>query len=431
MHNENENDNRTLNDFTGKYKDGKTEIVLNYEFRFNVVKVGYEFRYLDKYTGKPKSKFQDLEDRHFNEIQHYLIENDLEIPEGKLFSFIKSPKCSPEFDPFKVYFNNLSFDGYDYIKDLAETVKTDDDELFYKTLKRYLIGSVDCLLNKTAVNDVCLVFQSEQQGTGKTRWFNTLLPKKFLQSYMKIGDINTSSKDDQEFLAMYWFINLDELEVLKGSKLDSMKSYITKSKVSHRKAYGKFNTHFIRRASFVGSVNNNKFLTDTTGNRRFLVFNVKEIDYEHKVDINGVWAQAHNLLLSGFRYWYNIEEINKLNKRNDEFRMQTQEEELLLLNFEFPDNHNDGEFLTSTEILERIINESPKLGGNLSSITMGRTLSKYVKTKNRKRPGGLNKFLVKFKEKQNTESPFNTNSETQIDEEKDMTIDEEKDELPF
>jgi predicted P-loop ATPase len=53
-------------------------------------------------------------------------------------------------------------------------------------------------------------------------------------------------------------------------------------------------------------------LTDPTGSRRYLCSKVTFIDYEHTVNIDGAMAQARALYQSGFKYWFDQEEINEL-----------------------------------------------------------------------------------------------------------------------
>lgn len=398
---------RSQEEITGKHKDAKTEILLTHEFKYNVVKDILEFRKLNKISGKPITKFEEYGDRDENNIYNYLMENDLELSKEKIRSFIDSTKVSPEYNPFLDYFNKLEWDQKDYIKELAATVETDNNPLFLATLRRYLVGVVDCLLNSYKVNDVCLVFQSKQ-GTGKTRWTRKLLPEQF-KEYIQEGSIDTRNKDHQEYLSSFWLIHLDELEAIKGNSMEALKSFITRSKITHRKAFGRYRSNFVRRASFIGSVNDDKFLTDTTGNRRWLVFKTEKLDYQHNVNIDGVWAQAYNLLMANYKYWFEPHEISKLNERNEAFRLQSKEEELLLLNFEFPESNDEGQYLSSSEIIQILVDKSPRANANLSTVNLGRVLNKYCNDK--KRPKGLNKYLIKVIEEEPEDGVFMGNDE--------------------
>ena len=80
-------------------------------------------------------------------------------------------------------------------------------------------------------------------------------------------------------------------------------------------------------ASFVASVNGNDFLTDPTGSRRFLPFEVLAIDIDSakSILIDAVYSEAKTLLNDGFRYWFNDEEIVELHRNSEVFQVYTAE----------------------------------------------------------------------------------------------------------
>jgi predicted P-loop ATPase len=219
-------------------------------------------------------------------------------------------------------------------------------------------------------------------------------------------------------LSQYWFIHLDELEGLKSNDISAIKSFITREKISVRKAYGRYRTEMERRASFLGSVNDDKFLTDMTGNRRWLVFKVDEIDYQHKVDIDRVWAQVYSLYKSGFKYWFDVEEIKRINERNEAFRAVKTEEEMLLRYFAFPKKERKGEYLSTTEILEKLIANVPQFNNKMSVWHLGKALARHVKVK--QRANGINTYLVRFLDEDITSGSVASESGVEIDEQDDL-----------
>lgn len=352
--------------------------------------------------------WQKYNDRVKNKIQLELIQADLDIAENKLNIFIESEIMSPDYDPFLEYFENLpKWDKKtDYLKQLSDTVKVTKQKRFNEVLTKFMIGSLDCLLGINTVNDVCMVFQSGQ-GLGKTRWNRKLLPEKFRDEYLYEGNIDTRNKDHSQYLSQYWFIHLDELETLRTNEIGALKSFITQEKISHRKAYGRYKDVFVRRASFLGSVNEDKFLSDTTGNRRWLVFKILALNYMHKVDMDKVWAQVYHLWNEGIQHWFDLEEIKEINEINEEFRSMSTEEELLLKCFEFAnfEEVSDGEFYTSTDVMLDIAHERPTLMSKMNSRTMGKALSKHVPgNKNRKVSNGVTKYYLKKRYQQSLES---------------------------
>lgn len=384
-------------DFNGKYKKQFNYIASHYQFRFNVVTSFYEYRTFEFVKGrktKINTPWKKYDDRIKNLILIKLMEMDLDIPQDKFNIFIESEIFSKDYNPFVEYFENLEpwNEKIDYINQLSLTVKVNEQQHFRNTLQRFLVGSLDCLLEEDAVNDVCLVFQSGQ-GIGKTRWMRSLLPKKFQAEYLYEGNIDTKNKDHTMYLSQYWFIHLDELETLKSNDISAIKSYITRQRISVRKAFGRYKTNFVRRASFLGSVNDDKFLTDITGNRRWLVFKTHKIDYEHNVNIDGLWSQIFYLWKKGFKHWFDIDEIKLINTINEKFRQMSLEEELLLQCVSFGTIEEGlGEFLTSADILVKIGEARPQLLNKLNAKIMGRALSKHSKTKKVK--NGVTKFYL-------------------------------------
>lgn len=378
----------------GKHSGAFNYISSKYKFRFNVVTNLYEYAVIKKKKKKPL-KWKKYDDRKKNSILLELLkEHHDRTPTEKVNIFIESEETSPDYNPFEEYFSELpQWDKKNHIRELAKTVEVDDQKRFYKILKKFLVGTIDCLLNQKSVNDVCLVFQSPQ-GLGKTRWMRSILPKKFRNEYLYEGSIDTRNKDHNIYLSQYWFIHLDELEALKGNQIEAIKSYITREMINERKAYGRYTTKFIRRASFLGSVNADKFLSDTTGNRRWLVFKTKKINYQHNVEVDKLWAQVYHLYKDGFRHWFDTEEIKEINASNEKFREMTLEEELILRYFTFENKKGKGEFLSSSEIIQKVIANVPAFNNKLQSMRMGKALSKHTKCKKMK--GGIQNYFVNY-----------------------------------
>lgn len=387
-------------EFNGKYQKQFTFIANNYEFRFNIVASQYEFREIE-YVGRNKktrinTPWKKYDDRVKNRILLDLMQNDCDIPQDKYNIFVESEEISPDYDPFAEYFENLEpwDEKTDYVEQIANTIKTNDNEHFKSTLMRFLVGTLDCLLEEDNVNDVCLVFQSGQ-GIGKSRWMRSLLPKKFQKEYLYEGEVDTKNKDHTIYLSQYWFMHLDELEAVQANKIGALKSYITRQRISERKAYGRYKARYIRRASFLGSVNDDKFLSDITGNRRWLIFRTLAINYEHNVNIDGLWAQIFHLWKNGFKHWFDIDEIKIINKINEQYRQMSFEEEMLVLYYEFHNDESRGEFMSAAEVLQSFNTLMPTIANKMTSRGIGKALTKYSKLNKVKT--GITKYFVLYK----------------------------------
>jgi predicted P-loop ATPase len=238
-----------------------------------------------------------------------------------------------------------------------------------------LVAMVGCVLDDKVINHTVIVF-SGKQGLGKTTWVEKLVPRP-LKEYLFSGTINPNNKDTLVQLSECMLINLDELENLNRSEIGSLKEIITKTQIRMRKAYGHNNETMPRRASFAGSVNTAQFLNDSTGSRRFLCFELEGIKYQHNVDINMAFSQALFLFKSGFRYWFDQEEIKSITENNEQYQLHSPEEELLLTWFEPCSKEEAILFLNASQIAAKLADRT-KLNLNDGTINkLGKALKKH------------------------------------------------------
>jgi len=308
----------------------------HYHFRYNPISDRTEFK-----TIKAK-EYMPLTERDINSLFRELNHKSVSIQMSILKSILHSDFI-PTSDPFFEYFESLPpyKDGDpDYIAELMKTVDVENKEFFKIAFPKWLVNTVACSINPNVVNQNVLVFVGKQ-GIGKSTWLNKLVPSS-LEGYLYSGIVNPNNKDTLVNLAENFIINLDELENLNKTELGSLKALITQSAIKLRKAYGIFNENFTRRASFVGSVNEVEFLTDPTGNRRYLVISCNDIDYTHKVDIDKVYSQAYFLYKKhqnnpeSFQYFFDKEDVKVIEENNQMFNRISIEEELVLKHFRIP-----------------------------------------------------------------------------------------------
>ena len=244
----------------------------------------------------------------------------------------------------------------DWIDWLAQRVTVDGDEnaqLFWRNcFKKWFVAMVAAWLDDNVVNHQVLVFIGSQ-GIFKTTWLEHLLPTELRMYGCKMGNNAYLTKDDKLRVVEYGLINMDEIDALSTRELNSMKSLITTTDVSERAAYRYNKEKRIRIASFCASGNKTEFLTDITGNRRWLPFNVIHIENPWYITLpyKNIYAQALQLYRSGFIYWFDQEDNKQLELHNEDFRAQTNEEQLIPVFLAIPEPGDpDAEFLTASEI---------------------------------------------------------------------------------
>ncbi|MFK7101934.1 VapE domain-containing protein [Flavobacterium oreochromis] len=341
-----------------------------YVFRHNIVSGKLEFQYFGK------KKWNVMNDFIENSMLRECLKGRIKTNLSSLRNLLYSDFCQL-FNPFEDYFYNLpTYDEKtDYILELSNTITTTKQDLWQQCFKKWIVAMVGCVLDDKIINHTVIVF-SGKQGLGKTTWVEKLVPKQ-LKEYLFSGTINPNNKDTLVQLAECMLINLDELENLNRSEIGSLKEIITKTQIRMRKAYGHNNETMPRRASFAGSVNTAQFLNDSTGSRRFLCFELEGIQYQHEVNIDDVFSQALYLFKSGFRHWFDQEEIKNITENNEQYQLRSPEEELLLTWFEPCEKEMANAFLNASQIATKLA-ERAKINISDGTINkLGKALKKH------------------------------------------------------
>ena len=273
--------------------------------------------------------------------------------------------------------NHPSVGDRDYIRELAQTVRVKGGEqeqmLWHLYLKKWLVGMVASWITDDVVNNVILVLIGEQ-GAYKTTWFNYLLPPPLKQYFYTKTNANRMSKDDILTLAQYALVCCEELDTMRPAELNQLKAAVTMPSIDERAAYAHYHEHRKHIASFCGTGNNTQFLSDPTGNRRWLPFEVESIvsPRDHPFHYEGIYSQALALYKSGFQYWFTKEEIQELNRHNRQFETPRLEHELVDLYFRRPTDSELGEFMSVARALQMISNG---ISQKLSAVNVGRAFS--------------------------------------------------------
>ena len=266
---------------------------------------------------------------------------------------------SPRYHPFEEYIGSLQpWDGAtDHIDRLASMVTVcGDQNYFRRVFKKWLVAFIAAIFDPEEVNHEILVFIG-RQGCYKSTWFHYLLPPELRQYFLpKLMSNSGITKDDLFKIAQSGLVCLEEIDNMKQRDLNQLKALTTMRTINERRSYGEFNELHRHIASFCATGNNRFFLTDHTGNRRFLTFEIESIvppqTYEYNYE--GVYAQAYALWRQGYRYWFNDEENDEINQCNTEFESPNKERELIMKYYRRPLPGEQCRFLTATDMLERI-----------------------------------------------------------------------------
>ena len=364
-----------------------------YDFRFNTVKSRTEFR--DK---ESDNTFSPLTKFDINSMRRLLDATVGVSTSGEnIRSILESDFC-PKVNPVQEYFLSLpqaDENASSEIARLAECVTVVDSDKWRRYLLKWLIAVVaNAMADFQCRNHTCLVLTGEQ-GKFKTTFLDLLCPDN-LKNYLFTGKIDPQSKDVQTLIAEYLFINIDDqLKALNKRDENELKNLITTPRVKYRRPYDVYIEEYPHLASFMASVNGNDFLTDPTGSRRFLPFEVEAIDIEtaKQIDMDKVYSEAVWFWRNGFRYWFDEAEITELHRESEAFHVQTVEYEMLLKGFEKPEEESEI-YMTTSEILNYLRAYTTI---NLQEKRMGEALRKAGFERKSKRIGGNPMYVYQIR----------------------------------
>ena len=321
--------------------------------------------------------YDNLSDRDVNSLWKEMSRQK-PIIKAHLQNVIESDYV-PRYHPFRYYLEHLPpwKEEDDAIMDLAMTIRLKGDEYesarFYQYLKKWLVGMVASWVDEAVVNNVMLVLIGEQ-GAYKTTWFAHLLPPQLRSYFYTKTNSGLVSKDDLITLSQYGLMCWEELDSMQQKELNKLKAAMTMPSINERAAYARYHENRPHIASFCGTGNNVQFLSDTTGTRRWLPFEVESIESPLTAPFNhdAIYAQAYALYREGFQYWFDRDEIEALQRHNEHFETPRSEYELIDEHFRKPMSNTEGEYLSAGIILQMIGGVTMK---DLTTVKIGRALT--------------------------------------------------------
>ena len=299
------------------------------EVRYNVIKKRMEIEI-------PNTKFiADMKDEaSLIEIEDRCI--NMGIPHTKVRDYLKI--LAREYNPVKEWIDSIPWDGHSRMQRFLNSLVThDSNQLKEMLMRKWLISCLAAAYEENGVELEGILVLQGAQGLGKTLWFKRLCD--YDRGWLLEGaTLNPSDKDSVKRAVSHWIVELGEIEsTFKKSDIDQLKAFVTAKTDELRLPYDRAFTTYQRRTAFYASVNAREFLTDTSGNRRFWVLAVKDIDVNHGVDMQQLWAEVkETMYIKGQKNWFlSPDERELLNESNEIYRTQSSVEDLLLEHVDF------------------------------------------------------------------------------------------------
>lgn len=360
-----EKETRRLEDF----------IKRNFMLRRNEIIESIEFRYADQVN----HEWESLRNHHLNTIYIRAHKEGINCTLNDVKAMVDS-EITPSYQPFKDYIFTpyTEWDGHNYIADVAATVPTKDPTYFEWCFRKWFVAMVASLVNDRVINHQILVFIGGKHGMGKSTWPERLLPPEWRKNHFDANVFSNNPNSTRMKLSTGAILNIDELDTAQRYDQETVKELFTTFNINIRTSPERPPRNFVRHASFFGTTNHLDILRDYTGSRRYLCNEVTgPINFEFTVDYKQLYAQAWNMILNGFRYYFNAEENDIVEQHNQRYMETDADMELFYEYYRKPELEEKGIYLSAAKLAEYIKSKTGiaiskkmimKLGRNLKSL---------------------------------------------------------------
>ncbi|MDF2859168.1 MAG: hypothetical protein K0Q87_5019 [Neobacillus sp.] len=224
----------------------------------------------------------------------------------KITHALKIVTTQNSFNPITEYLESLTWDGKTHIENLLpDFLGVEKNEYSIECMKLFMLGAISRAYKPGTKFDYMPVIVGVQ-GIGKGTFLKALASNDdwFSDNFATIEGDKAIEK-----LRGKWIIEFGELLAVKRAQdVESLKSFITSTIDTYRPPYERRTEHRPRQCVFAGTTNNTHFLTDKTGNRRYLPLttrkeHIKKSLFENPIEVMGefrqAWAEAMEIYRSG------------------------------------------------------------------------------------------------------------------------------------
>lgn len=292
------------------------------------------------------------------------------------------------FHPAIDWIESKPWDGKSRIQAWMDTITANNKSLKEVMMRKWAIGAVAALYKPDGVSAHGVLTLLGKQGIGKTSWFKSLAPTALAKDGMTLRPDNP---DSIRQATSYWMVELGELDAtFRKSDIAALKSFLTSDRDIYRLPYARKNTSKPRQTVFFASVNDEGFLSDQTGNRRYWTIYCEDINHKHKVDMQQFWAEVKTYFNAGESWFLDEDQLAQLNEYNEKFTAIDPVREMLETGLNWKADQSKFVWSTSTDVAISIGLRNPSRG----DVTRLGTMLKNDKKCATRKSNGVSKYLV-------------------------------------
>jgi len=307
----NEMDSQKMN--VGKQKTAKEFMPITLmgirDALYKAQSAGYQicldtFRQEVMYKTSKNSDWQRFKDNDYTKLRLSLEKNGLKkVGKEDIKDMVMYFAEKYNYDSAILWINEVvpKWDGIARIETFLPYYFGADDSLYTRACSRYLWSSLAGRIMKPGVKADMVIVLIGDQGCGKSTGVEAISPD---PDFFTQIDFNDKDADQARKMLGRLVGEISELKGLRTKDEESIKSLVTRTHDEWIKKFKEFPTIYARRITFIGTTNENNFLSDITGNRRWLPIKVSKVKVESiKADRLQLYAEAREkYLLNGIEY---------------------------------------------------------------------------------------------------------------------------------
>jgi putative DNA primase/helicase len=246
------------------------------------------------------------------------------LPTGQVPTFIAALSDANAYHPVPDWIGSKPWDGTDRLPAFYKTLTETGDyphELKCTLMRKWLLSAVAAALLPGGFRSRGVLTIQGAQGLGKTQWVGSLVPDPLRRAFVKLDHhLDAYNKDSIIGATSHWICEIGELDSSIKKDVARIKGVLTRDSDKVRIPYARAESEFPRRTVFAATVNRSDFLVDDTGNSRWWTIPVVDVDYEHGIDMQQLFAQLACDFRKGDQWWLTPEEERQLEQQNRHHR---------------------------------------------------------------------------------------------------------------
>jgi len=179
------------------------------------------------------------------------------------------------YDSLTDHLDNLVWDGTPRVADWIGRYCEVEESLYVRSVGRIFLMGLVARAYAPGVMFQSLVIFEGKQGIGKSTMLKILAGGR---SRMKEGIRDIGGKDSMVELLGKWIVEIADLAGFRKTEAEVLKDFISRDVDSVRPPYGRRSIDLPRRCVLAGNTNEGEYLTDTTGNRRYLPVQLRSVN---------------------------------------------------------------------------------------------------------------------------------------------------------